>query len=428
MNKRNLRNWLKAYMEFTAETESPAPYHFWTGVALVSAVSKRKVCLDMNMFKIFPNMYIILVGPSGGRKSVATGLGMEFADQCGIRKFSDKITGAALIKDLSGATEKSVETTTSINGDKGSVIQLCSPVMIYASELGVFMGADAYGSGVIADLTDLYDCPGKWEKKTIARDAETIMAPYVTFLAASTPQTLKDTIPIGAVGQGFTSRILFVWGGGRRKRVPIPTWGVGYEMLKNNLIADLVHIGTLAGNFAFTKGGFDLYKKHYMEHPEPEEEYEDERFRGYASRKDIHTLKLAQVISLSDRDDLTITEDDMKSAIDAIRWLDEGLPHIFEGHGAASNAQDVVRVFRQIEKESDRSGRISHSELLKRNFAHINTTEFGLVIQTLSDSNAIGEIVAKNPLTGKVEKFYQVTDRDFIKRAVGIIPKAARGD
>jgi Protein of unknown function (DUF3987) len=404
-------------MEFTAETESPACYHFWVGCSLISAVTKRQVCLNFNMFKIFPNVYVILVGPSGARKSIATGIGMALAEKAGIKKFSDKITGAALIRDLSNATEKRIE-----EDGEGHTIELCSPIMIYASELGVFLGHDAYGSGVIADLTDLYDCPTKWEKKTISRDAETVVGPYVSLLAASTPQTLKDTVPTGAVGQGFTSRILFVWGSGRRKRVPIPTWSVGHEMLQSNLIADLSHIGTLRGTFQFDDEGFKAYKKHYMEHPEPEEEYDDERLRGYASRKDIHTLKLAQICSMADNDSLILTKADIDKAIDAVGWLDEGLPEIFAGHGAASNSQDVIRIFKQVEIASLRFGFITYPDLLKRNYSHVNIPEFTAVIQTLTDTNAISETVGKDPKSGKLTKMYRMEDPEFVRKWKGKMP------
>ena len=298
--------------------------------------------------------------------------------------------------------------------------------MIYASELGVFMGPDAYGSGVIADLTDLYDCPNKWEKKTISRDSEMVVAPYVTMLAASTPQTLKDVIPTGAVGQGFTSRILFIWAGGRRKRVPIPNWGVEHERIKRELIHDLGEISKVRGIFKFSSQGLLEYQRNYLSRLEPEDEFEDERLRGYSSRKDIHTLKLAQIMSLSDGDSLTITEKEIEGAVDAIRWLDVGLPSVFSGHGGSANFDDVVRVFKQIESGTNKLGSINHAELLKRNYYALNAQDFGLVLQTLRESGAIEEMVSNE--RGKMEKKYKVLDKSFIKRVSGAMPRKMRGD
>ena len=416
---RQLNNWLKAWMEFTRDTESPDAYHFWTGATLVSSMTKRQVYVDMNFFRVYPNLYTILVGPSGARKSAAADLGIAIAETVGIRKFSDKITGAALIRDLSEASEKRVD-------EKKGEVELCSPIMIYASELGVFMGPDAYGSGVIADLTDLYGCPNKWEKKTISRDSEMVVAPYVTMLAASTPQTLKDVIPTGAVGQGFTSRILFIWAGGRRKRVPIPNWGVEHEAIRRNLIHDLGEIGKVRGIFKFSPQGLNEYQRHYLNRPEPEDEFEDERLRGYSSRKDIHTLKLAQILSLSDGDSLVITEREILGAIDAIHWLDTGLANVFAGHGHTASSEDTVRVFRQVEAGTARLGWISRTELMKRNFSNLNAHEFAIVIQTLTESGAIAEDVTT--IKGNVEKVYKVLDRDFIKRGSLMMPKSMRED
>lgn len=402
-------------MELTRETESPDAYHFWTAASLISAATKRQVFFQMNQFQIYPNLYVILVGPSGARKSIASGIGIELATSAGLRKFSDKITAAALIKDLSEATEKR------INEDgKHAEIALCSPIIIYSSELGVFMGPDAYGSGVIADLTDLYDCPSKWEKKTISRDSETIIAPYVTMLAATTPQTLKDCIPTSAVGQGFTSRILFIWAAGRRKRIPIPPWGVEYEMLKKHLITDLAHIGTLRGGFTFTPNGLSAYQDFYMAAPEPEEEFDDERLRGYASRKSSHLIKLAMVLSLADRDDLTITDKEVTGSLDALKWMESGLPSVFAGHGGSATSQDVVRVFQQILKSKNMQ--ITQTELTKRNYNNLSSAELGVVIATLIQAGAITMSVITDPKTRASQPSYKIVDKDFISN-LKITPK-----
>jgi hypothetical protein len=285
------------------------------------------------------------------------------------------------------------------------------------------MGPDAYGSGVIADLTDLYDNPAKWEKKTIARDAETIVAPFVSLLAASTPQTLRDVIPPGAVGQGFTSRIIFVWGSGRRKRVPNPEWSPGQSMLEKELTHDIKEIGKLRGLFQFDEGSLRLYQQHYMSRAEPEDEFEDERLRGYSSRKDIHTLKLAMVLSLADKNELIITEQDMAAAIESIKWLDSGLPSVFSSHGASATVEDVTRIFKQIEAAMRKAGYALHSDLVRKNYTAISYSDFENVITTLTESGAIDETLTANTITRKLEKHYRVIDPDFIGRMKTQLPR-----
>lgn len=412
---RHLGNWLRAYMEYTRDTESPDSYHFWTAISILGAITKRQVWMEMHYFQIYPNFYTILVGPSGARKSAAGSIGLKLGLKAGLRKFSDKITDAALIKDLSDATEKRVE---------GSNIQLCSPVLIYASELGVFMGLDAYSSGVIADLTDLYDCPKAWEKKTISRDSEMIIAPYVSFFGCTTPQTLKDVIPASAVGQGFTSRILFVWASRRRKRVPIPSWDDTHTMLENHLINDLKTIGKLKGPFTFSPEGLKAYKEFYNTRPEPEDEWDDERMRGYASRKDIHLLKVAMGMSLAEKDELVLTEKEIIGAIESLKWMEAGLPNVFAGHGAATTSQDVVRVFKQIEMACQRIGYMNKHDLVRRNYAQLGVTELDLVIKTLESADAITTTVTKDPITKDgVAILYTIKDKNFLQSSKGRKPR-----
>ena len=402
-------------MEYTLDTESPDNYHFWTAITILGAITKRQVYLDMNMFKVYPNFYVFLIGPPAARKSAAAAIGVRLAVQAGLRKFSDKITDAALIKDLSEATEKRVE---------GQTVELCSPVLIYASELGVFMGLDAYSSGVIADLTDLYDCPPRWEKKTISRDSELILGPYVTLFAAGTPQTLKDVIPSMSVGQGFTSRILFIWAPKRRKRVPMPK----PNRLETLLVSDLKLIGKLRGQFKFSDDGWKAYQKQYMERPEPEEEFEDERMHGYASRKDTHLLKISMVLSLADKDELIITEKEVSAAIDSLKWMETGLSNVFAGHGSATTSQDVVRIFKQVQASMGKVGYINHKELVKRNFAQVGVHELDLVIHTLEGAGAIMRIVGKDPRSGATEIMFKVIDNEFLGSKHYTKPKSLEED
>lgn len=411
---RQLNSWLKAYMEATTDSESSDAYHFWTGVTIIGAATKRHLYLPLGKFKIHPNHYVMLVGPSGARKSTALDLMKSIMEGAGVKIFSNKLTAAALIQQLSEANEKTV---------KGAEIEISSPLLIYSSELGVFLGSDAYSSGVISDLTDLYDNPTKWEKRTISRGAETILGPYVSLLAASTPQTLKDIIPMAAVGQGFTSRIIFVWAQGRRKRTPIPEWDEGHQMLERNLIHDLKEISKLSGIFRFDAGGLQLYKRHYLERPEPEEEYQDERLRGYSSRKDIHTLKLAMSLSLANNDSLVITESEMAGAIEAIGWLDEGLPAVFSGHGGSATSADIVRIFQEISVDTRKSGFSTQAAIVRRNYHMLNSNEIGLVLQTLIEGGAIGECVLTDN-SGKLVKAYKTIDESFLHRTVSQFPKS----
>jgi len=414
---RLLSNFLRAYMEFTRDTESPDAFHFWSCATVIGAATRRQVLFDMAFFRIYPNLFTFLVGPSGARKSVAAEIAMELGESIGIKKFADRITGAKLAEDLANTNYKRIN-------PKTNEVTITSPMMIYASELGVFLGADAYKSGTISDLTDLYDCRPKWTKSTKMHGTNEVIAPYITMLAGTTPQTLKDVIPYNAIGQGFTSRVCFVWGPGRRKRVPVPEWGPGQDFMKKSLIEDLSHIAELEGKFRFSQEGRTTYDKYYMSRPEAEEEFEDERLRGYSSRKDIYLIKLGMILSLARNDSLILEKEDMDGAAEVLNWMDQGLPNVFAAIGRSAISEDVVRVLKQIEQATLKLGFATHSEILKRNYHQLNASEFAIVIETLRQSDAIEEILTRSP-ANKVMKVYKFISAEPLTRIVNT-PKPAK--
>lgn len=199
-------------------------------------------------------------------------------------------------------------------------------------------------------------------------------------------------------------------------------------MLERKLVGDLKKIGQIKGIFKFSPDGFKLYHHHYMERPEPEDEFEDERLQGYSSRKDIHTLKVAMILSLADKDELLLTERDMSGAIDAIKWLDKGLPNVLADHGQTTSADSVNKVFKQIELATRRVGYISDEELSSKAYHYAMGQEYDIIIQTLLKIKAIDERIGPNPKTGKPAKLYRAMDSNFMAKSVVRVTKKIGGE
>jgi len=61
------KDWLDAYMNYGDNTEASALFRKWVGVSTIASALRRKVHLEWHA-RIFPNLYVVLVGPAGGRK------------------------------------------------------------------------------------------------------------------------------------------------------------------------------------------------------------------------------------------------------------------------------------------------------------------------------------------------------------------------
>ena len=68
---RILTDWLDNYMKYTENSEPHPRFRLWTGISVISACLMRKCKIPWGFFDIYPNMYIVLVGPSGvGREQL----------------------------------------------------------------------------------------------------------------------------------------------------------------------------------------------------------------------------------------------------------------------------------------------------------------------------------------------------------------------
>ena len=79
---RRAGNWLNAYLEYTKESESPDNYHIWAGLSAIASVVRRNIWLDQGLYVLFPNMYVLFVGPPARTaKSTAMWLARQLVRQ-----------------------------------------------------------------------------------------------------------------------------------------------------------------------------------------------------------------------------------------------------------------------------------------------------------------------------------------------------------
>ena len=64
-------NFLDAYKIFAQGNEASPLFHEWAGINVLSAAVSRRVFFDQNYFKIYANMYVVLVGEPGDKKTTA---------------------------------------------------------------------------------------------------------------------------------------------------------------------------------------------------------------------------------------------------------------------------------------------------------------------------------------------------------------------
>lgn len=72
------RGWLGEYLSYCHHNHVPLGFHYWVGMLVLGAVSRRNIYIDLGLGTSYLNHYMFLVGPSGqGGKSAAAEVGVD---------------------------------------------------------------------------------------------------------------------------------------------------------------------------------------------------------------------------------------------------------------------------------------------------------------------------------------------------------------
>ena len=85
-------DFISSYLQYTAKTECPTFFHRWTAISCLSAWLGRQIHFHLGHFTIYPNMYIMLIGNPGTRKSSAIKIGSKLLRQAGYTTFAARKT------------------------------------------------------------------------------------------------------------------------------------------------------------------------------------------------------------------------------------------------------------------------------------------------------------------------------------------------
>ena len=203
----------------------------------------------------------------------------------------------------------------------------CS-LTIHASELTVFLGFQE--RDLLSMLCKWYDCENRYRKDTIARGEEEIHNVWCNLLGATTPGQLEDALPEGAVGSGFTSRVVFIFEDNKGKTVRKPTLDA---QLGDDLLTDLEHISHISGEFSVLPETEEIYFQWY-EDAESRRIFDDARLEYYVQRRPTHLWKLAMIQSAAIDSSMVVTPDHMESAIATLLEAEEKMPQVFAGVGS----------------------------------------------------------------------------------------------
>jgi hypothetical protein len=361
---------LEGYLVYTAESESPEEYHIWVAISNIAGALRRKVWLDMGYFKVYPNLYIVLVSPPGRcKKSTAMRTGRGILDEVpGLSSSVDSITRERLIQDLSMAHKDGM-----------------SPLTMHSSEFGSLLTSS--GMDMVVFLTDIFDSPGQWTHKTKSSGTTTIRAPFLNMLAGTTTDWISRSLPLETVGIGLTSRVIFVYSDQPRVKPPRPKLDENQKALQELLTIDLNTIGQISGEYQFADDAAEMYDAWYMARVQRPNPTNDRRLDGYFERKPVHLIKVAMIVAASQTDERIITVKHLERAMWLFDRIEPRMSHVFAGVGRNPLTQSFADMLATV---VNREGGVTKAELVEMFYNSVRQEELDEILGMLMEMKKIG--------------------------------------
>ena len=390
MSNLSNNNWLDSYLRLMENTEPARLFDKWVGYSVIASALRRKVSLQLGRLVYYPNIYVVLVAEPGvARKTQAIKYGVNFLNTIpDIRLSADSSTKEAMTDDVesSGMDELLVDGTTLRH----------SSLNIISKEFESFLGQKKENTRMLTALTDLFDCPDDWSSRTKHSGSNKIINPWVNLLAATTPDSLANSLPASAVGGGLTSRIMFIWADKKKKSVAIPAMTEEELKIKEMLEKDLYRISRLSGNYTMTADCMKKWIAWYDRFDEDESGDRicpDKSFSGWYSRKPTYIIKISILRAAAESSKLVIEWKHIEKAIEEIREVEYLMGNAFKAIGKSEISGEVDTVLQIIRN----AGKISEKELMTKIWRDIDATKFTNVSDTLIK-------------TGKVVRTYKGPD------------------
>lgn len=305
-------DFLKAYMDYTEDTESPRIYHRWCALAGASALLGRSIYLRHNHSRIYSNLYCMLIGEPAARKSTAIKLSRKLLLDSGYNKFAaDKSSKEKFLFDLAtdnaddipipGApsklsSKKSYDNVTynnlwgteSSNGGGDP-----KEVFISADEFNDFVGTGNHEFfTTLGSLWD-WDSPQPFTQR-FKSGSISIYQPTVTMLGGNTQENFSRAFPPELIGQGFLSRLLLVYGARTERKIAFPRSPTIGETTR--IISDLHAIRRYclsSTEIILRSDARALLERIYTDW----QDLDDVRFARYSNRRFTHLLKMCVLIT-----------------------------------------------------------------------------------------------------------------------------------
>ena len=354
-------DFIDLYLYHVGRSEVPKQFHLFCALSLLSASLGDRCWFDRDTSgrRIYPNLYVFLVGPSGSGKEIAVSTAMRLVEGLDILG----------IFPVTGITKQSLI-------DRVSCLptpdQPCPPHIIYliTEELGMAVPSKELGRDLIKFMTGHYIPTGLPSfEGTRMHGIKRLPSPLFNWLCGTNEEWLRSAIEKDAIEGGFFARVLAVRGQRdgtiRHAEMCYPD---DFQDCRRRLRAWLEMLTTLRMRFVKTIEATLFYRNWYESEtlrPSPTEKILEPAF----NRSDEMVHRLSMLLRVAKLEGVPLGVTDLEVGVSHIQeaiaiWeaLMRDVPEIVK-IAAATKESGEVEIVREVVR---RLKVVDHSSLLRR--------------------------------------------------------------
>lgn len=366
-------------------------YHVWAACSAIAAALQRRCWMKWGHDTIYPNLYVVLVGPSGKvRKGDPINIAKMFVKDLMTPMIGEENSPEYVARFMAEAIQTYTDRTT-------GRIEMHSSVTCFVEELSVLTGER--NTRFLATLTNWYDCRSDWTRGTKNAGVDDVKGVWLNMLAATAPDWLPYIFTKEAVGGGFTSRCIFVVEDRLSQVVSDPNSCMPSTKLRNEMKFDLEIMKNMSGEFCFTEDGHKEYVEWYENFQDHNltgnDDVKDAALQGYASRRPTHLKKLSMIMSAARGCDYMINAADFRRAKTLLEVTEKRMSSVFDGIGSARYVRETDTILNYIRSK----GSCTKADVLRQYYRMLDVYTLDNIVSVLEQMGAIKRVLKDGSTT-----------------------------
>ena len=368
-------NWLDEITNQHDELESPKSFWYWSALASVSAVLKDSVWLDKFLYKLYPNIYVMLHADSGIKKGPPISMAKQLVREVdNTRIYAGRSSVQGILKDLGTAETK-----------PGGHILKKSVGFICSSELTSSIVEDKVALTILTDLYDRQYNIGDW-RSLLKMEIFSLTDPTLTMLTATNEAHGAEFFVRRDIQGGYFARtfIIYEW---QRNTINSLMFPLKTEIDYKKSAIYLKEISLLKGEVTMNFEARTYFDEWYKKFRYDVDEQKLKDPTGTLNRFDDSVLKVALLISLARAPVLEITLASVKEAIEKCERLVGNVRRTTLARGRSQWVQEKALAIEELITRDNHI--ITRQQLNMKYWMHANVGEWDEIMKSLEVAGAI---------------------------------------